>query len=773
MKIALAIAIAFASYVAAAQGLLIETDEIPQRDHQGYTIREHHVRIAIKDGTAETTVEQLFQNNGPRPIMADYMFPLPDGAAVSNFSMSFGDRKIEAKLLNAAEARRIFESIVRRRQDPALLEFAGRSVLRARVFPIPAGESRRITVTYSQTLRRDAGIDVFDLALRPLRGVQKPIESLTIDADVRTTNPITTVYCPSHAEAIVRRTSDYAATVTLRASQTLPERDFQLYIGSSAKAFDARVIQHRDRGDGYFLLLLGAGKQAPTDAMPKQVMFVLDRTGSMSGEKLRQAKQAFKYCLESLRERDRFNLIYFNEQPTVVFESLVAANSDNVRRAIEEVDKLDARGGTNIHDSLSTAFERFPIDRMRAFRAVVFLTDGLPTVGETAITKILDRVRSLNQSKVVRLFCFGVGYDVNVPLLDKLAEQNGGTTEYVRPDENIESKLGEFSDRIQAPALMGVELRGEGMYDVYPPLPVDLFHGQQLVLAGRYRTTGRLTIEGQSSEGRVALTVDLRSDATGGDYAPRLWAMRKVGYLMDEWRLNKNPEVEAEILRLAKEHGIVTPFTSFLIDDDMIAWDGRAPREDVKLRFRSTNEAAQRDDGEGSVRASQNAYGLKGAGGGGSVQQKIAAGESVTHYNEQLGYDAPATLADKAQAKMRNVGGKTFYLQNDVWTDSQLDNGAKTIVIQPFSQAHFDLIERRPSLRQYATVGDKAIIQLPKAAVKFDRNGKTKLSAEEWKLIGEEPKDGKKAGESTALSLGWASLPLALLGLLVYAVKKR
>ncbi len=730
-----------------AQGILIPSDDTPP-DHRiieqrPFRIKEQIVWVSIRDNLAETTIEQLFINESAAPQEAEYWFPVPRDAAVSRFTMVVGDKEVQARLLPVDEARRIYESYVRRRRDPALLEFAGQGLLRARVFPVPAKGTCRIRLSYAETLRREGAATRYLLPLRATRAQMRPIERVHLQIELRTSKPLVSLYTPSHPDAWAQREGVNRARIEWEGRNLIPERELRLYFTTTADPYDLQVFTYRTSGDGYFLVLFTPSPERRTERLPKHLVFVLDRTGSMAGAKLEQAKAALQYCLNNLQPDDKFNLIVFNEQPIVLFETLMPATRANVQQALRTIEGLDARGGTNILDALREAFRCLPIERTPALRAVVFLTDGLPTVGETNPERILQAVRELNEQREIRLFTFGVGYDVNVQLLDRLCEQNRGTPEYVRPEENIETRLARFSDRINLPLLTDLRLTLEGVqaYDIYPAALPDLFEGDQLVIMGRYRGSGRavITLEGRARERlqRLSQTVQLPHYADTMDFIPRLWAIRKVGYLIDQWRLHQNEEVRAEIIRLAREYGIVTEFTAFLIDEDMIL----AQEADIRFRGDQVLGAARASSvmGKSAVDQSQRAQSLQraGAGGFGSAPGAPATqtGESIQLYygNAHL----PQAIAQQAAQRVRHIGDRTFYQKGTQWIDSRYkpDEQLPVLQIAPYSDAYFELLRRQPKLQRYLALGEEVILRLEKAVVQITPSGKSQLSAREWELI--------------------------------------
>ncbi|MCL6473929.1 MAG: VWA domain-containing protein [Firmicutes bacterium] len=734
-----------------AQGILIPVADGSPRDTRvplPFRVKQHLVNVSIRDGVAETTIEQTFVNLTEVAQEAEYWFPVPEGAAVTRFTLTVGDRAVEARLLPKEEARRIYENIVRRRRDPALLEFAERNVLRARVFPIPPKGERRIQLRYTETLRREGEVNRYLLPLRATRAATRPTDPVgyvRVRVEIATVAPLTNVYCPSHSEAVVKREGANRATIEWSAETIIPERDLQVYYTTSTEQYDLRVLTYRTTGDGYFLLLLApnGGQQPPR--MPRHLVFVFDRTGSMGGDKIKQAKEALAYCVRNLQPEDRFNVILFNEQPQKLFDGLVPVTRENVEKAVREVEALTAQGGTNIADALREALRLFPNEQRNVLQAVVFLTDGLPTVGETDPQRILSAVDEMNQSRRVRVFAFGVGYDVNVNLLDTLCQRNRGIASYVRPEENIEARVSAFYNAISVPVLADLKLFCEGVdaYDLYPRDLPDLFAGDQVVVAGRYRGSGRgaVVLEAMSRQRqeRIRHVVDFPDRAESMDFIPRLWAMRKIGYLMDEVRLRRNQEVIDEIVRLAREYGIVTEYTSFLIDEDMILARGDDRRVSLRAReFVTMLLISGLTLGKGAVDASVRAQALQRQGTGGAAAPPAMAGLPgiPAQSHESLGLlVAPDGTAQRAQQVVRNIGGRTFYQQGRQWMDSRYQSGQQVIKVQAFSDAHFALLRRRPELRQYLSLGEEVLVQLERVAVQIAPDGKTDLTEDEWRLI--------------------------------------
>jgi Ca-activated chloride channel family protein len=510
------------------------------------------VNVEIRDQVAMTELDQVFRNPSNRRLEGTYLFPLPPDAAVKDMSLYIDGKAVECEVVEAQKARQIYEGIVRSMRDPALLEYVGRDLVRLRIFPVEPLQERRVTFKYSQVMRRDFDLFVYAYPLITRDQVQRPIGEFDLKGMVATQLPITSIYSPTHDIALERR-NETQVKFSFNQKNQPPQRDFKLYIGTHKSELGADLIAYRDGdGPGTFMLLLAPPmRNAERGTMPKEVTFVFDTSGSMAGEKIVQARNALKYCLNSLRERDRFRLIRFSTEIEEFSKEPLEATQENVQRAVKFVDDLRASGGTAIRDALMAALENRAAAKEECPQVLVFLTDGLPTVGETRIEQIVEDVARSNQVQM-RIFSFGVGYGVNTRLLDTVSDNNGGVADYVAPEEDIEVKVSNFFSKIADPVLTDVSLdfRGVDVVDLYPRKLPDLFAGSQVTLLGHYRGNGPATVvlsgkvattdsDGRSSKlEKKVFEYELRfpKESREADFLPRLWAIRRVGHLMDEIR---------------------------------------------------------------------------------------------------------------------------------------------------------------------------------------------------------------------------------------------
>lgn len=651
-------------------------------------VKNHNVSVTIENQVARTKIDQIFVNDSDAVLEGTYIFPLPEDATISDFAMYVDGARLEGKVLDREQAREIYEGIVRRQRDPALLEYIGRGAFQARIFPIQPHSEKRVEISYAQVLKAENGLVKYVYPLSTEKFSPQPLGSVTINVDLKSPQALKAIYSPSH-NVSVGRESDFHAVIGYEDSNVKPDRDFVLYYSVSTDEIGATLLTYKQDAttDGFFLLLVTPQVQVRQEqVVAKDVILVLDSSGSMAGEKIVQARNALKYVLNQLQPNDRFNAITF---ATSILPYATGLRPASERAdAIRWVDNIIASGSTDINRALLEAMSDADKERPTI---IIFLTDGLPTVGETNAQKILDNVNAVAPPNV-RLFNFGVGDDVNTLLLDSLSEKHRGASAYVRPGENIEETVSGFYAKVSTPVLsdLKIDFGGIETYDVYPyPLP-DLFAGTQLVIAGRYKNSGAATIKLSGNLNTVAQTYafeDLNFKGTGGDeFIAPLWATRKIGYLLAQIRLHgENKEAVDEIVALAIRYGIVTPYTSFLIqeDADVLTEQGRVT---------AGSAVQQNAPSPTSMPAS----------GAGAVQNSQA--------NKALQDASAAPAPSESQGKVKHAGDKAFILQKGIWTDTTFVPEKMTTTKIAFGTAqYFDLLKQHPEWSKYAAVGEQVI----------------------------------------------------------------
>ncbi len=646
-----------------------------------FSIKYHRVTVSIDGQSATTAIDQVFVNNNRVDIEGTYIFPIPESASITDFAMWMNGEKVSAELLAADEARRIYEEIVRKMKDPALLEYAGRDMFRARVYPVPKHGEVRIELKYHELLRYDAGLVAYRYPLNTEKFSATNLDEVTVAVDIRSDVPIKTVYCPSHETDI--RLDERSATCGYEARNVKPDRDFLLYYGVSEKEMGLNLITHRVSGeDGFFALLLAPGEVASEEeVIDKDVVFVLDVSGSMAGKKIEQAKAALEFCLRRLNPGDRFNVITFATAVDAFTEGVVPRTDANLDRALRFVSEIKARGGTAIDKALETALETGRSDNPQM---IIFLTDGEPTVGQTDVGGILANVKEWNDEGM-RIFPFGVGYDVNTHLLDGLSSGNKGTVAYVKPEEDIEATVAGFYTKVSLPVLsdISIDFGRVDVSDVYPIDLPDIFSGSQLVVFGRYEDGGATAVrlDGRVRDRSEQFTYDARfaESSDDNDFIPRLWASRKIAYLVSEIRLHgENDELIDEVVELSKEYGIITPYTSYLIVED---------RPELAQEMHFSPPALHEAEGMG-------VFFRAGSG-------KKSVGLSADLSNARDAAVLPASPAEQ----VKHVGDKTFYGSSEHWKDAEFEKGMNVIEIGFMSSEYFDLLRSDPAVGEYLSLG--------------------------------------------------------------------
>jgi Ca-activated chloride channel family protein len=559
---------------AGAHGLLIPTEKaVPP-----LAMLNHQVTVAIDEQVAVTKVEQTFRNHTDRELEATYVFPVPKGASVRKFSMWVNGKEVTGELVEADKARQIYTSIVQRTMDPGLLEYMGSNLLRMKVYPVPKRGDQKVAVSFTSVAPSENGLVQYTYPLKTDGKATATLEKFSLEVSLKSQHALQNIYSPTHA-VTVTRPNDREAKIIFEKNQGLLDKDFLLYYSAGGKDVGLTALSHRPISgqDGHFMFLISPREElSKSQQVPRDMVFVLDTSGSMRGKRIEQARAALQYCLKNLGPKDRFGLMNFATTVNKYAEQLLPANAGELQRARKWVDQLEATGGTAINDALAAALEMRTSDDSRPF-TIVFFTDGQPTIGETNPETILKNVAAKNTANT-RIFSFGVGDDVNATFLDALAEKSRALSSYVRESEDIEAKVSGLYAKISNPVLTNLKLTVSGadvkLSEIYPPQLPDLFHGTQLVVLGRYKGNGHVAVKLTGSVGKdqkefVYETNFSKETKDDKGFVEDLWARRKVGYLLDEIRRNgTKKELVEEVVRLAKRYGIATPYTSYLIVPD-------------------------------------------------------------------------------------------------------------------------------------------------------------------------------------------------------------
>ena len=689
-------------------------------------IRYHRVDVEINDPVAVTSVDQVFVNPYDRELEADYIFPIPENALVSRFTAWLGGHKMEAELLDAAQARKIYEDIVRKRKDPALLEYVGRGIYRLRVYPIPARGDVRIKIEYEQTLKADAGTVDYLYPLNTEKYSGSNLEECSVNVSVNSFENIGSLYCPTHPVK-TERIGEKSMKAVYFEKDVRPDKDFIIHFTRQNSDFGFHLLTYKENGedDGYFLGLISPPVRDDLRNVNKNLIFLLDSSGSMRGEKIEQVVAALRFCLEGLKEGDRFNIIDYDDIIRPYKQEIVSASRENIDDALGFSRRIEAAGGTDIYDALEKACRMIPSDDNPTY--IIFLTDGLPTVGNTDIEQIIRNTTSLNEGRA-RLFVFGVGYDVNAHLLDRLTEENKGVAEYVAPNEDIEVKVSRLAGKISHPALTDLALTfnpKETNY-VYPEILPDLFYGSEIVVVGRYSGSGsaKAILKGKSGRNEVSYEYSVKfSDGTRQDeYIAMLWANRRIGYLLQQLRLHgSSDELLREVVDLSRKFGIITEYTSYLVTGDEQERPDRfwyMPPSEASIRLKKSMEGlGEQQTGKSAFNQSRN------------LNAQALADQVPSQGEVMIGDEM------KRFSNITQVGSQAFFQSGDNWVQSNLKDDRFDIEIKAYSKAYFQLLEKDPSLGRYLALGNKVRFIIGSQVVQVADTGKEILTADDLRQL--------------------------------------
>ncbi len=677
----------------------------------------HHVSVDIDGQAATTHIDQAFYNPTSSRLEGYYIFPIPKGAVLKDFTMFINGKETPAELLPADKARKIYEDIVRQMKDPALLEYNELGIFKVRIFPIEPHSEKKVTMSYREILNEDNGTMEYLYPLNTEKFSSKPLKDVSVKVEIKSPKKLKNIYCPTHEVDIVRH-DEMNAVVSYEETNARPDTDFKLYFDTSSDKFGLSLLTYKNPAeDGYFFLSATPALQFDdAEINAKDITFVLDVSGSMADKKLKQAKQALIYCIENLNKDDRFEVIRFSTEAYGLFKKLSPATRENMDSAEDFVRKLTPVGGTNIEEALTMAIK--PESSPDRPHMVIFMTDGKPTIGEKDEDKLIEKIKRTNKNNI-RIFTFGIGNEINTHLLDKITELTKATRSYISPEEDIEIKISNFYDKVQSPVLTDVVLSYKdpiNVYQEYPqPLP-DIFKGSNITILGRYENHGnsKVTVSGKlkGKEMNYQFPVYFAMNSAKNDFIPPLWASRRIGHLLDLIRLHgESDELIDEITQLAREHGIVTPYTSYLILED----------EETRVAENEFDGDFQTLGGAGSFApqlSKQNEmefHGMAAKTGSRSVEisrefkamnyaqniDQTRQGKKRLFYKDESGEDRNLTQ------QVKNIQGRAVYQSGKFWVDSYLQDkkSDKMKQIKFASDEYFELLNDHPESAQFLALG--------------------------------------------------------------------
>lgn len=664
------------------------------------------VRVTVDGRAARFEVTERFRNTGSTLAEGTYHYPLPGEAVFSDFSLFQGEQELKGEMMGAEQARTIYEGIVRRLKDPALLTLVGHGLIRAQVFPVQPGETRTVILRYTQLLGRDADA----LRLRYAAG-DRGDAPVIMSIEVRHGAEFATAYSPTHAITETRLDG------VLRIGVTAPVRgDVDLVLPYRRGLVGGTVLTHADPGeDGFALLFLAPPPAAETVEMGRDLTLVVDVSGSMSGDKLEQAKSALRQALGTLHPRDRFRLIAFSNGVRHFREGFTPATPDALTDARGFVDALAANGGTNLAGAVEAALaERSDGERLAL---VMLLTDGLPSIGEQAP----DRIAAEAGGRIgrSRIFTVGVGHDVNTYLLDRLAVEGRGTATYVAPGADVGDAVGGVLGKLSRPALVDLRIVDSPVrFDEMAPAALpDLFYGEELVVLARYRGegSGPVVIEGSRNGRRERFTIsaEFTRREPGNDYIPPLWAGRRIGELTRQIRLEgSNPQLVTRVRDLGLRYGVLTEYTSYLVQEPRTIAGIPAPMPQAGAAVAREMTGARAFDAAKASAAMANSRTMQAADSAANVRLEELVVTGVSEGGRP-----------REKLEVKRVGGKVLSKKDGVWTDLAQRDTLKVTTIAPFSRAWFDLARARPALRAQLAAGAQLLLAGSRVSLKVADGG--------------------------------------------------
>ncbi len=760
-----------------SRGFLVPKD----KQYEPFLIKSHRVEAIIKNGAAKTVIKETFINPHNTDMEGIFVFPLPKGANVSLFRMKMKGKWVTGKVLEKSKARNIYNRIVAQMKDPGLIEYMGNDMFKASVYPIPKNGQMEIEITYTQTTKLTGNVYSYTY---PLKGMGKintrriyhycghyyyhynrryntigcvttqedsrPIstkEDFTFTAKIESDVPVKSVYSPSHKLDIIKK--EKKVTIGFEKNKQILNKDIEIYYTVDKKDIGASILAYRPEAEknGYFMLMISPKSEVDKKEIEnKNLLLVVDTSGSMSGEKMKYAKKALKYVVGRLNKGDKFNIIRFSSGVDYYSDSPVFATDDNIKKALQYVDDLYASGGTAIDEALKEALKQAD---SKLPNMIVFMTDGRPTVGETEVPEIVKNSVKNNRKKV-KIFSFGIGDDLNAVLIDKISAKNGGVSDYIKPGAEIESVISAFYDKVAFPVLTNIKLKINGVktYDLYPYKIDDLFKGEELRVFGRYKLnskgsgkswlkkmislynngkTATLTLTGNKKGKKETYEFNVNFKSfDNNDFIPNIWATKKVGFLLEEIRLNgEKKELVEEVKRLATKFAIVTPYTSYLVTEK----DKESPRGQM------VDDVSTGHGGGGSrviLRKGRGGSGRVSGGGGfgkvGSARPTRAMEKEESIADSVAFNSVSGSAAVKTSKKLRKmkksdriqrssmkkvIGDKTFVLYDGVWVDNYM-NGKKqkpiTVKLKYMSDLYLKLISKNAKIRKYLSVGKNVVL---------------------------------------------------------------
>jgi Ca-activated chloride channel family protein len=695
-------------------------------------VKYHKVRCDIDNGVATTVIDQEFVNPLADALAnGKYVFPVPKNAVITSFSIVVDGVEKQAAIMDATEAREFFNTAVKNSTLAALLQYTENQAYSLEIGSVAPGASRRVQISYVEILPKTDGLSRYLYPLNTEKFSMRLIDTVSITVSIRNQDTIASVFSPSYPVS-VERAGVSAVTASYVAVKARPDRDFDLYYKLSGAAMSFHLFPYRKKGeDGYFLMLITPlVRENPDTAslIAKDMAFTIDRSGSMAGVKLQQAKDALTFCVNRLKPADYFHIVTFDNTIISNATEFLPATNENIPATIQFIQSILSGGNTDIAQALTTTLTRIPGDTRPHY--LIFLTDGLPTAGVTDIGQISAQVNESN-GKGARIFSVGFGYDVNTVLIDKISLDNGGFPLYCSPDQNIEEVIADLYKRIEAPLLLSPELTVESSAETYgisPEKLFDLFSGSEIAVYGRYKGQGaaRVVLSGivKDRSDTTVFTAEFPDSAVEYGFVPRLWATQQIARLLTRIKLQTMTQEDLaplvdSVKALSLAYGIVTPYTSQIFTSSSSSWAGG---------IQTTNGRSANDASNSMQSMQQNSN---------SAQTVVADTNAV-----------PYTVAPKTN-QIQNADNKVFvYAANSMWVDASFDSTKPADTVYYGTDEYFSLAAQSTEILNLLSVGNQTafnyqgknyiIIDKNASAVFMpgkDRNGQHSGKPDEFTVI--------------------------------------
>lgn len=569
-------------------------------------LKHTDVKAQVSGFLSRVTVTQEFENNFPNKIEAVYKFPLPDAAAVDDMTMVIGERVIKGKILRREEAQATYNAAKQEGRIASLLNQEQANIFTQQVANILPGQNIRITISYVETLQYEDGSYEWSFPMvvapryvpaapadpqtaSPTSPTNAPVETraghdISLEIDLDAGVPIVAVNSQSH-ETEVQQLNEKRAIVRLKDRATVPNKDFLLTYRVAGDNINDAVLTHRSERGGFFTLILQPPQRvAVEDIMPKELVFVLDTSGSMSGFPIEKAKETMDLALSTLNPHDTFNLITFAGDTAILFSEPVPATRQNLQKAKKFLASQEGNGGTEMMKAIKAALD--PSDSQQHVRIACFLTDG-------QVDNDAEIIAEVQKHPNARVFAMGFGPAPNRSLLNKMSQYGRGEVNYISEVGNTSAVARVFSDRVRSPLLTDISIEWSDLpvIEIYPKRIPDLFSARPLVISGRYTKGGKGSIW---LKGKMAgqdfvreIPVELPETETDHDVLASLWARRRIDDLVDDETANADnkpvqDQAREEITQLGLEFKLMTQYTSFVAIDDVVFTGPEEPtRADV------------------------------------------------------------------------------------------------------------------------------------------------------------------------------------------------